>query len=466
MKYVSTRGSAPKLEFEDVLLQGLAQDGGLYVPETWPSIAADEIAGMQGLPYVDVAQKIITPFVGDAIGPDELRAMLVRAYGSFAHEAVTPLVELDSKTWLLELFHGPTLSFKDVAMQLLGQLFDHALQKRGEWITIVGATSGDTGSAAIEAMRGRESIDIFILHPHGRVSDVQRRQMTTVQDSNVFNIAIDGTFDDCQSLVKAMFNEKSFHNSINMAAVNSINWARIMAQVVYYFYAAVALGGPHRKMSFCVPTGNFGDVFAGYVAGQMGLPISRLIVATNVNDILVRTLTSGRYEVAEVVPTVSPAMDIQVSSNFERLLFDAYDRDAMQIAGLMSRLANTGKFELSPDALAAIRGRFTAIRVDEQATKETIARTYASTGQLVDPHSAVGLSAAAVSRRDPDEMMVSLSTAHPAKFPDAVEAATGTRASLPDHLQDIEQRTEQFERLPNDLEKVKDQIRENSRARH
>lgn len=466
MKYVSTRGSAPKLEFEDVLLQGLAPDGGLYVPETWPSFSVDEISEFQGLPYVDVAQKIIAPFVGDAIDQDDLRTMLVRAYGSFMHDAVTPLVEFDSKTWLLELFHGPTLSFKDVAMQLLGQLFDHVLEKRDKRVTIVGATSGDTGSAAIEAMRGRESIDIFILHPDGRVSDVQRRQMTTVQDSNVFNIAIDGTFDDCQSLVKAMFNEKAFHNSINMAAVNSINWARIMAQVVYYFYAAVALGSPHRKMAFCVPTGNFGDVFAGYVAGQMGLPISRLIVATNVNDILVRTLTSGSYKVAEVVPTVSPAMDIQVSSNFERLLFDAYGRDAKQVAGLMSALANTGSFELSPEALATIRGRFDAVRVDEQATKETIAQTYASTGQLVDPHTAVGLSAGAASQCDPDEMMVCLSTAHPAKFPDAVEAATGTRATLPHHLQDIEQRTERFERLPNDLEKVKDQIRENSRARH
>ncbi len=464
MNYISTRGDAPELGFEDVLLQGLAPDGGLYVPGNWPRFDAAEIASWQGLSYADLAVRVMAPFLGDKIPSDDLGAMVERAYNSFSHDAITPLVEMDGNMRLLELFHGPTLSFKDVAMQLLGQLFDHVLQKRGQRVTVVGATSGDTGAAAVEALRGKEAVDVVILHPFGRITDIQRRQMTTAPDANVFNIALEGTFDDCQSLVKAMFREKAFRDSINMSAVNSINWARIMAQAVYYFHAGVVLGAPDRKIAFSVPTGNFGDIFAGYVAGKMGLPVSRLVIATNVNDILARAYETGRYEVRRVEPTISPAMDIQVASNFERLLFDAYGRDSKSVSKLMTALVESGKFEISNEALEFIRGRFDVVRVDEGRTKDEMARTLASTGIFIDPHTAVGVAASRAVKTEPDEAMICLSTAHPAKFPEAVEEATGQHVPLPPRLRDLEQRPERFIRLANDPDLVKDRIRRHSRS--
>ncbi len=467
MKYISTRGEASQRDFEDVLLTGLADDGGLYVPSVWPSFSEKDIRALAGRPYVDVACRVMAPFVAGSLKEDELADMVSRAYGGFTHPAVTPLRQLDARHWLLELFHGPTLAFKDVAMQLLGPLFDHALTRRGARVTIVGATSGDTGSAAIEAMRGRSAVDIFILHPHGRTSEVQRRQMTTVADENVHNLAIEGTFDDCQALLKAMFNDAAFRAAVHMAGVNSINWARVMAQVVYYFYAGVALGAPDRPVVFSVPTGNFGDILAGYVAGRMGLPIERLVIATNVNDILVRALTTGRYETSKVIPTTSPSMDIQVSSNFERLLFDAYDRQPGAIRTLMSRLHQSGAFDIAPAALAWIRERFDAVRVDEAAMAETLSRVHAETGQLVDPHSAIGIAAAREhARRHPSSSapMISLATAHPAKFPEAVARITGQQAELPPHLADLMTREERFSVLPNDLAKVQAYIREHTGA--
>ena len=365
LRYVSTRGTAPALGFEDVMLTGLARDGGLYVPESWPRLAPSDIEALAGLPYAEIAARVMEPFVGSDIPQNEFSELVEQAYATFSHEAVTPLIEMGPDQWLLELFHGPTLAFKDIAMQLLARLMDRALQRRKARATIVGATSGDTGGAAIEAFAGREAIEIFILHPHGRVSDVQRRQMTTSSAENVHNIAIEGTFDDCQALLKGLFNDLERRDRLSLAGVNSINWARIMAQSVYYFVSAVALGAPGRGVSFCVPTGNFGDVFAGYAASRMGLPVNRLVIATNVNDILVRTLKTGRYEPNEVVATSSPSMDIQVSSNFERLVFEAAGRDANRVCHLMDGLAEQGGFTLSDDELASLRALFSAIAVDE-----------------------------------------------------------------------------------------------------
>ncbi len=465
MNYISTRGEAAGLGFEDVLLNGLARDGGLYVPQDWPVFSAAQIAGFSGLSYTEVACRVIAPFVSGALEPAELKSMVKTAYAAFDHKAVTPLTQLDSGLWLLELFHGPTLAFKDVAMQLLGPLFDHALKRRKMRVTIVGATSGDTGSAAIEAMRGRDAVDIFILHPHGRTSEVQRRQMTTVLDANVHNLAIEGTFDDCQALVKAMFADSDFRDSVHMAGVNSINWARVMAQVVYYFYAGVALGAPHRPVSFSVPTGNFGDVLAGYVAQRMGLPMGRLVIATNVNDILVRALKTGRYETGAVTPTASPSMDIQVSSNFERLLFDATGRDAAAVRALMAGLDQSGGFSIPEAALGRIRARFDAVRVNEVETSKTIASLYAQTGLKIDPHTAVGVTAAVEARRaHPEIPMVCLATAHPAKFEKVMAEATGERAPLPAHLADLMEREERYDVLPNDRMKVQATIQERSRA--
>ena len=453
MRYISTRGEAPVLGFEDVLLSGLARDGGLYVPETWPGLERDEIASLAGRPYAEVAARIVAPFA-PSIAADDIGAMIEDAYAAFAHPAVAPLVQLDANEFLLELFHGPTLAFKDLAMQLLARLFDHVLRARGERVTIVGATSGDTGSAALEAFAGLEAVSIVILHPRGRVSEVQRRQMTSVLAPNVRNVALDGTFDDCQALVKAMFNDLAFRDRVKLAAVNSINWARILAQVVYYFTAATALGAPHRAVSFSVPTGNFGDVFAGYVARRMGLPVERLIVATNVNDILDRTLKTGNYRVSGVEPTDAPSMDIQVSSNFERLLFDAYGRDAASVRAAMGALAQSGAFTVGDAALAAMREAFASARVDGQTMHATMRDVHARCRMLIDPHTAVGL-AAARSVLDPRRApMVTLATAHPAKFPDAVEAATGERPDLPLHLADLFTREERMTDLPNDLAEV------------
>jgi threonine synthase len=435
LKYVSTRGQAPSLDFEQVLMAGLARDGGLYVPEIWPTFTADRIAALAGRSYVEVACEVMQPFVGETIAPDELAAIVTEAYSRFAHPAVTPLVQLDSNLWLLELFHGPTLAFKDLAMQILGLMMDRTLRRAGQRATLLAATSGDTGAAAVEAFRDREAIDLVVLFPDGRVSAAQRRQMTTSGAANVHPVAVRGTFDDCQGLVKTLFNDHAFRDRYRLSAVNSINWARIMAQTVYYFTAAVALGAPHRHVAFSVPTGNFGDIFAGFVALKMGLPIERLIVATNSNDILTRTLATGRYEPRPVVATASPSMDIQVSSNFERLLFEAGGRDASRIRDLMNAFAERGSFTLSEPELAAIGGVFGAARADEAETSATIARLYRDAGYMADPHTAVGLTAAAKVKGDNSVPMIALATAHPAKFPDAIEASTGRLPDIPARLQ-------------------------------
>ena len=463
MKYISTRGGAPTLGFVDVLLAGLAADGGLYVPESWPAFSAAELRAMRGKPYADVAFTVLKPFVGGEIADADLKAMIDQAYGTFAHKAVVPLKQLEANQWLMELFHGPTLAFKDVAMQLLARLMDHALARSGRRATIVGATSGDTGGAAIEAFSSSTRTDVFILHPHGRVSDVQRRQMTTVGKANVHNIALEGTFDDAQAHVKAMFADVAFRDRVLLSGVNSINWARIMAQTVYYFTSALALGGPDRPVSFCVPTGNFGDIFAGQVARHMGLPVNDLVIATNQNDILHRTLETGRYEVLGVSPTQSPSMDIQVSSNFERLLFEAAGKDAAEVKRLMDGLKQSGSFTLPEPMLEYIRNGFSSGRTDEAQTAETIRQTLAETGELLDPHTAVGY-AVALQRATAQAPMVTLATAHPAKFPDAVEAASGVRPQLPTRLGDLMSRTEVYDVLPNDLDAVKQYIGSRTRA--
>ncbi len=464
MRYISTRGEAPVLSFCDALLAGLARDGGLYWPQSFPSLDHATIAGFAGRPYADVAERVIGPYIGDEIDPGAFRAMVVDAYRSFRHPAVVPLVQIGDNLFVQELFHGPTLAFKDVAMQLLARLMDHVLKARGRRATIVGATSGDTGGAAIEAFRGLDQVDIVILYPHGRVSDVQRRQMTTVEGGNVHAVAIEGNFDDCQALVKAMFNHHAFRDSLGLSGVNSINWARIVAQIVYYFTAAVALGGPHRPVSFSVPTGNFGDVLAGFVAKRMGLPVERLLVATNVNDILARALASGRYESHGVVASTSPSMDIQVSSNFERALFEANGRNAQAVRTMMAGLAQSRGFTIAPAALANLRADFDAARADETETTATIRRYWREAGYLLDPHTAVGVAAAEKTPRDPSVPVVVLGTAHPAKFPDAVHAASGVSPPLPAHLADLFDRQERFSVLPNDQAAVESFIRQRSRA--
>ena len=450
MRYVSTRGEAPPLGFMDVTLAGLARDGGLYVPETFPQISAETISGFTGRPYAEIAVEVIRPFTGDSISEAELSRLAREAYGTFRHPAVVPVSQFDAGTFLLELFHGPTLAFKDVAMQLLARLMDHALASRGERTTVVVATSGDTGGAAVEAFRGRARTDLFVLFPKGRVSGVQRLMMTTAPDDNVHAIEVEGTFDDCQAIVKGLFNHHAFRDRVRLSGVNSINWARIVAQVVYYFTAAVALGAPHRKVAFTVPTGNFGDVFAGYVAERMGLPVERLAVATNVNDILARTIATGHYEPRDVVATSSPSMDIQVSSNFERLLFDAYDRDAGAVRALMNSLAQSRRFSIAAPALSRIRDRFTAGRASEDETAATIRALRRETGYVADPHTAVALAVAEKEPRDAATPMVVLSTAHPAKFPDAVEAACGVRPGLPDWLSGLDTAKENMTVLPAD----------------
>ncbi|APL94887.1 threonine synthase [Sphingobium indicum] len=465
MHYVSTRGSAPALGFEDVTLAGLASDGGLYVPESWPSFSADQIRALSGLSYVETAVRVMTPFVAGSLGEEELRELCAAAYGRFSHDAVTPLVQLDDRHWLLELFHGPTLAFKDVALQLLGQLFERFLSRRDDHLTIVGATSGDTGSAAIDAVAGREKIDIFMLHPDGRVSDVQRRQMTTVLAPNVHNIAIDGSFDDAQALVKAMFNDADFARRFNLSAVNSINWARLMAQVVYYFYAAVRLGAPDRAIAFSVPTGNFGDVFAGYVAAKMGLPVAKLMVATNVNDILHRALAEGDYSQGQVVATATPSMDIQVSSNFERLLFDAGGRDGKALAEQMKGFEASKAMRLTNAQRDGASALFTSARVDADAMTMAMRWAYDAAGQVIDPHSAIGLAAARSIDLDPAVPVVTLATAHAAKFPTAVERATGIRPSLPSRVGDLFAREEAYAKLPGTFEAVTAYVAERATPR-
>lgn len=462
MRYVSTRGEAPPLSFRDAVLTGLAADGGLTVPDVWPAMTREEIAGLAGRPYTEVAYRVISRFSDDDVAERDLRRMIEAAYATFRHPAVTPLVQLDERNFVLELFHGPTLAFKDLAMQLLARLMDAFLEETGRRATIVGATSGDTGGAAIEAFRGAARSDVAILFPEGRVSDVQRRQMTTAPETNVRAIAVDGHFDDCQALVKAMFADRRFAERVSLSGVNSINWGRIVAQVVYYFVAGVALGAPHRAVSFTVPTGNFGNVFAGWVAAKMGLPIERLVVATNVNDILARAFETGRYETGEVVPTDSPSMDIQVSSNFERLLYEAGARDGASVRRAMESLRQSKAFTLEDASLSQIRTQMTADRASAEETREEMRVTLEDTGYLLDPHTAVALRVAR--RQHGRAPMVTLATAHPAKFPDAVEAATGVRPELPDWAANILTAPERVERTGNDLADVEALIENRTRA--
>ncbi|MEL6521346.1 MAG: threonine synthase [Pseudomonadota bacterium] len=462
MRYVSTRGRAPALSFEEAMLTGLARDGGLYVPETVPQLSTEQIASFAGKPYEEVAFHVMRPFIGDTFTDDDFAEIISRAYAPFGHAARAPLVQLGPNHHLLELFHGPTLAFKDFAMQLIGQMFQVSLGRRGKRVTIVGATSGDTGAAAMEAFRGLAAVDLFILYPHGRISEVQRRQMTTPPDQNVHALALEGHFDDCQARLKDMFNHFEFRDDVGLAGVNSINWARVLAQVVYYFTSATSLGAPHRKVSFTVPTGNFGDIFAGHIARSMGLPIEKLVVATNRNDILHRALTSGSYQTETVAPTISPSMDIQVSSNFERALFDAYGRDGAAVASQMDDLKGTGQFTISQGALEALREGYASGRATEEETSATIQRLRHSAGEVLCPHSAVGVHVA--EQHLGDVPMITLATAHPAKFPDAVEAATGKRPPLPIRMADLYERSERVTQVPNDLTILEDLIRERRAA--
>jgi threonine synthase len=442
------------LGFEDALLAGLARDGGLYVPEAWPALSPETIAAFAGRPYAEVAATVLDAFAGRAIPYDELLALTGDAYARFGHPAVTPLVQIDRNLWVLELFHGPTLAFKDLAMQVVARLMDRVLAARAERVTVVGATSGDTGGAAIEAFRGSQRAEAIVLFPHGRVSDVQRRMMTTANEPNVHAVAIEGTFDDCQALVKAMFNDDAFRDRVRLAGVNSINWARVASQVAYYFVAAAALGAPYRQVSFSVPTGNFGDILAGYAARRMGLPIGKLVIATNDNDILRRTRETGAYEVRGVTPTTSPSMDIQVSSNFERYLFEASGRDAAWVRGCMASLGQSGRFALSDAVLAAMRADFDAATADMDEVAACIRRVRAETGYLVEPHTACAVTAAGKSLGDGPTPCVALATAHPAKFPDAIAAITGERPPLPPRLAPLMTAPERMTVLPNDLAAV------------
>ena len=454
MDYISTRGSAPALDFAGATLAGLASDGGLYVPREWPRFSEAEMAAMAGLPYAELAARVMTPFVGDSLTPERLRELTAAAYGRFSHAAVTPLVQLDQKHWLLELFHGPTLAFKDVALQFLGLLFEEFLGRTGQNLTIVGATSGDTGSAAIDAVAGRTGVDIFMIHPRGRVSDVQRRQMTTVLAPNVHNIAIEGSFDDAQAMVKRMFGDPGLTGRFDLGAVNSINWARLMAQVVYYFAAALQLGAPARSVAFSVPTGNFGDVFAGYVARQMGLPVERLIVATNVNDILHRALSAGDYSQGTVTPTAAPSMDIQVSSNFERLLFDLNGRDGAALAGQMRGFEASKTMQLTNAQREGAAALFSSARTDAGEMAHAIRWGWEACGELIDPHTACGIHAARSVDLPSAIPVVTLATAHPAKFRDAVERATGHRPSLPASVGDLIEREDSCVEFAGEYEAV------------
>lgn len=462
IKYISTRGGSAPKSFTDVLLEGLAPDGGLYVPEEYPKMDLEDLRSLTGVPYADVAYQITKPFVGDDIPANIYQNILKEVYqGQFDHACVAPLVQIGPNAWIMELFHGPTLAFKDYALQLLGRLFDHILEQKGERVTIVGATSGDTGSAAIEACKGCKNIDIFILHPEGRTSEVQRRQMTTVDTPNVHNIALQGNFDDCQNMVKAMFNDPKFRGDINMSAVNSINWARIMAQIIYYVSASLALGGPARKVSFAVPTGNFGNVYAAYVARQMGVPMKRLVIGSNRNDILTRFFETGAMKSESVEPSLSPSMDIQISSNFERYLFDLLGRDDKGLSKLMHSFKDQGSFTIGAEHMGKARAEFDAHRCTDEQTQSLMSACYKETGYILDPHTAVGLFAGMQVREDPSIPLVALACAHPAKFPDAVEKAIGSRPDLPPHMADLYDRKEHVTSLPNDLAKVQDFIKSN-----
>jgi threonine synthase len=457
MRYISTRGQAPVRDFAGVLLAGLAEDGGLYVPEAWPRLSPGDLRGLRGLPYHELAARVLTPFVGGCMPFATLQAMCRDAYAGFGHPAVVPLVQLDASLWAQELFHGPTLAFKDVAMQLLGRMFAYTLAQQNQRVTIVGATSGDTGSAAIEACRDRAGIDVVILHPEGRTSEVQRRQMTTVNARNIANIAVAGTFDDCQDLVKAMFADEPFRRDLHLSAVNSINWARIAAQIPYYVAAALALGAPEREVAFSVPTGNFGNVLAAWAARRMGVPIARLVVASNRNDILARFLDSNDMSIRGVEPSLSPSMDIQVSSNFERLLFELFDRDPAATAAAMHGFRSTGKMDVPQAAWSRARTLFHGFRLDDAGTEAEIRRLY-GLGYLADPHTAIGIAAARALPCSHIPTVVA-ATAHPAKFPDAIERATGMRPALPPRLADLFDRTEIYSTAPNSLDAVEAQVR-------
>ena len=460
MKYISTRGEAPDLSFEEAMLTGLARDGGLYVPSEIPPMSHDDIEALAGLSYEEIAFRVMKPFIGDTFEDDEFRSLISMAYAGFNHSARAPLVQVGSNEFLLELFHGPTLAFKDFAMQLIGQMFQAVLARQDKRVTIVGATSGDTGSAAIEAFGGLENVDVFIMYPHGKVSEVQRRQMTTPTADNVHALAMDGDFDDCQARLKDMFNDHTFRDDVQLAGVNSINWARVLAQVVYYFSSAVSLGAPHKSVDFVVPTGNFGDIFAGYIAKRMGLTINRLVIATNQNDILHRTVANNDHTKAGVKPSASPSMDIQVSSNFERLVFDLHDQEPGPVRELMHDLNERGGYRLSDNAITRLRENFDSAACDEPATTATIRATFGETGEIVCPHTATGLFAQATVLAGGSCPSVILATAHPAKFPTAVEVATGHRPSLPDKMADLFDRPERVVRVPNDLAVLEGLIRE------
>jgi threonine synthase len=457
MRYISTRGQAPERDFAGVLLAGLAEDGGLYVPAAWPQFSPADFRGMRGLPYHALAARVMAPFVGDSIPQATLERLCAEAYAGFNHPAIVPMVQLETNLWTMELFHGPTLAFKDMAMQLLGRLFDHVLTERNQRVTIVGATSGDTGSAAIEACANRARVDIVILHPEGRTSDVQRRQMTTVHAPNVANIALDGSFDDCQDMVKAMFADQPFRQEMHLSAVNSINWARIAAQIPYYVAAALALGAPDRPVRFAVPTGNFGNVLAAWAAKQMGLPIEHLIIGANRNDILARFLASNDMTIQGVAPSLSPSMDIQVSSNFERLLYELLGRDPAATAAAMADFRTKGRMPVPEAAWRRATATFTGFKLDDEATITEIRRLHADCAYLADPHTAIGIAAA---RANPSPTpTIAMATAHPAKFPDAMEQATGARPPLPSHLANLYDRPEKYTRLPNDLAAVQAAVR-------
>lgn len=463
MHYISTRGNAPKLDFFEVMISGLAPDGGLYVPEEIPTFSQEEIASWVGLSYPELCEKIITPFVSDAFEPGVLREIIDRAYTPFRHKAIAPLTQTDTNEWILELYHGPTLAFKDFALQLLGQMFAYALPKRKRRVVIIGATSGDTGSAAIEGVREcRDNVTLFMMHPFNRVTEVQRRQMTSVIEPHIFNLAVETHFDDCQDIVKQLFIDPEFlpEEDYRLVAVNSINWARIMAQIVYYFYTALALGGPHREIAYTVPTGNFGDVYAGYMARAMSLPVKQLVVATNRNDILHRFFEDNDYSINEVTPSLSPSMDIQISSNFERLLYNIHDGDAEQVAKVMKQFRETRSLKVSNSAFARAKEIFASHSIDDAQTIEIMREIFETTGEVIDPHTAVGIGSARAARHDNDTPMVVLSTAHPAKFGGAVKDALGFEAALPHHLEDLLTREERYDVLPNDMEQIKAYIRE------
>ncbi len=455
MRYISTRGMAPVLNFSDVLLEGLGKDGGLYVPDVWPQLS-DSANG----DYLKTAVETMSPFLGSSIPKEVFEEIVVDAYSSFRNEEITPLVDMGQGLHLLELFHGPTLAFKDIALQLVGRLFDYELKKQNKRVTIVGATSGDTGSAAIEACRDKENIEMIILHPAGRVSEIQRRQMTTVKAKNIHNVAIEGTFDDCQDLVKGMFADHDFRHRIHLSAINSINWARVMAQIVYFVVAAERLGGRKSPIAFSVPTGNFGNVFSGYVARMSGLNINQLVVGSNTNDILTQFFNTGTMNINEVIPTTSPSMDIQVSSNLERLLFDLLNRDGRKVEELLKNFREEKTVSIAPELHEMLRNEWNGACFTDEEVKRCISEEADRSGIVLDPHSAVGVLAARECRKDKSIPMVALATAHPAKFPDAVEDATGIRPELPSHLTDLLDRPEQYVQQPNDLEIVQSHIEE------